>query len=42
MNSEDKKIYEKYANGRAERSPCAKNCIKAFLMAAPYAARRRD
>ena len=31
MNSEDKKIYEKYANGRAEKSPCAKNCIKAFL-----------
>ena len=32
MNSEDKKIYEKYANGRAEKSPCAKNCIKAFLI----------
>lgn len=25
------KIYRKYADGRARRSPCAKNCLFAFL-----------
>ena len=26
------KNYEKYAEGRAKKSPCAKNCTKAFLI----------
>ncbi len=28
----DKKTYQKYADGRAKKSPCAKNCVKAFLI----------
>ena len=27
----DKKSYRKYADARAQKSPCAKNCINAFL-----------
>ncbi len=28
----DKKIYRKYADGRAEKSPLGKDCVKAFLI----------
>lgn len=28
----DNKTYQKYADGRAKKSPCAKNCVKAFLI----------
>lgn len=28
----DKKSYKKYADARAEKTPCAKNCIWAFLV----------
>lgn len=31
MNT-DKKTYRKYAEGRAKKSPCAKNCVKAFVI----------
>ncbi len=27
----DKKSYKKYADARAKKSPCAKNCVNAFL-----------
>ncbi len=27
----DKKAYQKYADARAKKSPCAKNCVCAFL-----------